>query len=137
MHYVPVQGTEGKFEHPLREEAIQKISDGTSKTMLLGEQTNLVLARRTFWAHTFGNYILSQATNQSRIFLNDYDECRSIPGTGGARPCMSGWYSYHVGGMNMVNCDGSGSYMTFDVDLDVFNARASVAGEEIISGSLQ
>lgn len=137
LHYVPVKGTEDKFEMPLQPESLRKIVDGMSKTMLLGEQTNLVEARRSYWAHTFGNYILSQATDQSRIFLPDYDECRSIPGTGGARPCMSGWFSYHVGGMNTINCDGSGSYMGFDTDLAVFNARASIAGSEIVSESVQ
>ena len=137
LHFVPVKGTEDKFRFFLREESIQKIADGMSKTMLLGEQTNIVEERRSFWAHTFGNYILSQATDQSRIFLNDYNECRAIAGTGGARPCMAGWFSYHVGGMNTINCDGSGTYTTFNVDLAVFNARASIAGEEIVSGTLQ
>ncbi len=137
LHFVPVKGTEDRFPTLLKAESIGKIVDGMSKTLLLGEQTNLVEERRSFWAHTFGNYILSQATDQSRIFLPDYDECRSIPGTGGARPCMAGWYSYHVGGMNTINCDGSGSYMSFDTDLAVFNARASIAGEELANGSLQ
>jgi prepilin-type N-terminal cleavage/methylation domain-containing protein len=136
LHYVPVKGTEGKFEQVLREEGIQKIADGTSKTLLLAEQTNLVLARRSFWAHTFGNYILSQATNQSRIFLADYDECTKIAGTGGSRPCMSAWYSNHVGGMNSINCDGSGSFMMFAVDLGIFNARASISGGETDTSNL-
>jgi hypothetical protein len=137
MHFVPVKGTEDKFPMILGEEPLRKIVDGMSKTMLLGEQTNLVEARRSFWAHTFGNYILSQATNQSRIFMNDYNECKAQPGTGGARPCMAGWYSYHVGGMNTINCDGSGTFLALDVDLDVFNARASIAGEEVAIGGSQ
>jgi|GEM_PF-257863 len=131
LHYVPLKGFEDKFDKPLRRESLGKLSDGTSKTMLLGEQTNLVFERRSYWAHTFGNYILSQATNQRRIFLDNFDECKSVSGTGGARPCMSGWYSYHTGnGMNTINCDGSGGFVTFATDLEVFNARASIAGAE-------
>ena len=133
LHYVPVKGTEDKFKLIIREETLAKITDGTSKTLLLGEQTDLVEERRSFWAHTFGNYILSQATDQPRIFLNNFDECKSIGGVGGARPCMSSWFSYHNGGMNTINVDGSGRYSTFDVDLEVFNARASIAGAEVIS----
>ena len=119
------------------QERMQKLVDGTSKTMLLGEQTNLVLERRSFWAHTFGNYILSQATDQSRIFLPNYDDCTNIAGTGGSRPCMSAWYSNHVGGMNTVNCDGSGRFISFAGDLTVFNARASIAGGERETTSLE
>lgn len=131
LHYVPLPGTEHKFGHPLRRESLGKISDGTSKTLLVAEQTDMVAERRSFWAHTFGNYILSQATDQRRIFLDNYDECRSITGTGGARPCMSAWYSYHTGdGMNYANCDGSAGFLTFAGDLEVFNARASIAGAE-------
>ena len=133
LHFVPVKGTERLFELNLREESLRKIVDGTSKTLLLGEQTNLVQDRRTFWAHTFGNYILSQATDQSRIFLPNYEECKRQRGVGGARPCMAGWYSYHNGGMNAINCDGSGTFITFDGDLEVFAARASIAGKEIVS----
>jgi prepilin-type N-terminal cleavage/methylation domain-containing protein len=134
LHFVPVKGTESRFRLNLREESLRKIVDGTSKTMLLGEQTNTVQARRTFWAHTFGNYILSQATNQSRIFLPDYNECRREGGVGGARPCMAGWYSQHNSGMNIINCDGSGTFITFDGDLEIFNARASIAGKEVLLG---
>lgn len=135
LHYVPLAGTEGKFAAVLRPEKLAKISDGLSKTMLIGEQTNLVQERRSFWAHTFGNYILSQATDQERIFMDDYNECTAIGGTGGGRPCMSGWYSYHSGnGMNYANCDGSGGFMTFATDLAVFNARASISGNETTAG---
>lgn len=131
LHYVPVDGTEELFDRVLSEERVQRMTDGLSKTMLLGEQTNLVQARRTFWAHTFGNYILSQATDQSRIFMDDFNACTAERGTGGSRPCMAGWFSNHVGGMNIINCDGSGRYSTFDVDLAIFNASASIAGSEV------
>jgi prepilin-type N-terminal cleavage/methylation domain-containing protein len=134
LHYVPLEGTEDLFKLPLKQESLSKFVDGTSKTLLAAEQTNLVAERRSFWAHTFGNYIMSQATDQSRIFMNDYNACTAIAGTGGSRPCMVAWYSYHTGdGMNYVNCDGSGGFMTFAGSLEIFNARASVAGEEAVS----
>ena len=120
------------FKLPLKRESIRKFTDGTSKTLLAGEQTNLFERRRSFWAHTFGNYILSQATDQRRIFLPDYEECIKISGTGGSRPCMSAWYANHNGSMNDVKCDGSGASLTFDIDLRIFTALGSNAGEESV-----
>ena len=53
----------------MRPESIAKIIDGTSKTMLLGESTNIyeeiaangTITRRTLWAYSWGPFILSQA----------------------------------------------------------------------------
>jgi prepilin-type N-terminal cleavage/methylation domain-containing protein len=116
----------------LKPESYSKITDGMSKTILLGEQTNRYNRRRTFWAYTFGNYILSQAIPQSRIFNGDFHECSKITGLpGGPAPCMWSWYSNHPGGMNIQKCDGSGSWLSFDIDVIVFSSLGSVAGAEV------
>lgn len=125
----------GRNKAVLRAESLSKITDGSSKTILLAEQTNEYKTRRTFWAYSFGNYILSQAAPQRRIFLSDYNDCRSQGGTGGARPCMAGWYSNHPGGMNIQRCDGSGGWVNFAIDLDVFGAMSSIAGDEVVSSN--
>ncbi|QDU88892.1 Type II secretion system protein G precursor [Pirellulimonas nuda] len=125
----------GRNSVTLRPEKVARITDGTSKTILLGEQTNLHPPRRTFWAYSFGNYILSSAAPQRRTFLADYNECTMQGGTGGARPCMAGWYSNHPGGINVQMCDGSGSFINFDIDMTVFVSMGSVAGEEVVSGA--
>ncbi|MEM9659404.1 MAG: DUF1559 domain-containing protein [Planctomycetota bacterium] len=138
LHYVPLKGTKDQFTSenspPLDAEGMRNITDGTTRTLLLGEQTNVFAPRRTFWAHTFGNYVLSQTTDQSRIFGGDYDLCKSIAGTGGSRPCMSAWHSNHPGGMNVAWCDGSGSFLNFDIDLLAFAALGSIAGDDGIGG---
>ena len=134
LHYVPLKGTESEFNRPsspaLSREHFRNITDGTATTLLLGEQTNVVKGRRTYWAHTFGNYIMSQTTTQSRTLLNDYDECRRLPGTGGARACMAGWHSNHPGGMNISRCDGSSTFLNFDMDLEIFAAMGSIAAAD-------
>jgi type II secretory pathway pseudopilin PulG len=123
----------GQPKVALKPEKLSKITDGTSKTILLGEQTNLYNRRRTFWAYTFGNYIMSQAIPQPRIFNNDYQACSKITGLpGGPAPCMWSWYSNHPGGMNIQKCDGSGEWMSFDIDVNVFSSLGSIAGEEVI-----
>ncbi|MEN1678286.1 MAG: DUF1559 domain-containing protein [Planctomycetota bacterium] len=120
----------------LRAESFSKITDGSSRTMLLGEQTNEFAPRRTFWAYSFGNYILSQAAPQRRIFSSEYSDCRSQGGTGGARPCMAAWYSNHPGGINVQMCDGSGRFLSFDIDMAVFASLGSIAGSEVLNDEI-
>lgn len=118
----------------LRAESFNRITDGLSKTILIGESTNIFEPRRTYWAYTFGNYILSQFSPNPQIFYGDWDRCNQTPPPGSNRPCMSGWYSNHPGGMNVQRCDGSGGYISFDADLDVLTAMGSIAGEEAPNG---
>ena len=131
LHFVPKKGNEERFSLVLRPESFSKIIDGTSKTILVAESTNIYDRRRTFWAHTFGNYVLSQSIDDRRVFLGDYQKCRELPGH--RSPCMSAWYSNHTsGGMNFLRCDGSGGFLSFDIDMLVFAGMGSIAGEEIL-----
>jgi hypothetical protein len=117
----------------LRLEKIKDITDGTSKTMLVGESTNVYAPRRTFWAYTHGNYVLSQPTPKGPTLYGDYVRCTNeITGTTSNRACHSGWASNHANGMNSANCDGSVSFLSFDIDLSVFAALGSIAGYDEI-----
>jgi prepilin-type processing-associated H-X9-DG protein len=139
MHAMLSQGATPPSGYVLKLEKIKDIVDGTTKTMLIGESTNALTVRRTFWAYTWGNYLLSQPTPHAPTLLGDYCRC-SPPGqkpctaaTGVAygksnRACMSGWFSNHSGGMNIAYCDGSVSFLSFDIDLTVFVALGSIAG---------
>jgi prepilin-type N-terminal cleavage/methylation domain-containing protein len=113
----------------LRTEKIKDVTDGTSKTMLLGESTNVFARRRTFWAYTHGNYVLSQPTPYAPTLYGDFTRCTTA-GTYGQsnRACHSGWFSNHPGGMNTARCDGSIEFLSFDIDLDIFAALGSIAG---------
>lgn len=120
---------------------LKHITDGTSNTLLVGESTNTDYSRRrTFWAFTFGSYILSQTIDQERVFSSEYLACEragdssslGAPNYGAfGRVCKRGWYSFHPGGMNASFCDGSGRFLPFDIDLTVFAGIGSIAGEEI------
>ena len=114
-----------------------------SKTLLVAESTNIFPRRCTFWAYTWGNYLLSQTMTQPRTFSGDYCACQDLgevptpntPITGRSfRTCMSAWYSNHPGGMNAQLCDGSGKRISFEIDLNVFAALGSIAGEESLTG---
>jgi len=129
LHFVPKRGNEDRFPLELGPETFSNIVDGTSKTILVGESTNRYERRRTFWAHTFGNYVLSQSIIDRRVFLGDYEKCRSLPGHG--NPCMSAWYSNHPGGMHILRCDGSADKLDFGIDMLIFAGMGSIAGEEV------
>jgi hypothetical protein len=130
----------------LKPESLQKITDGTSKTLLLGESTNMYPRRRSFWAYSWGNYVLSQGwTTQSgmtipEVFEGNFDSESSgeapdcMDGVGAVyhqEQCQAGWFSGHTGGMNAQMCDGSGTWINFDVEGRVFAYMTSIAGGEL------
>ncbi len=131
----------------LRAERIRSITDGTSKTLMLAESTNLYNRRRTFWAYSWGNYVLSQGwTTQAgdtipQVFDGNYrgaetgvvPGCMDTQGTYHQEQCQAGWFSGHSGGMNVQMCDGSGSWVNFDIEGRVFAYMTSIAGGELDS----
>ncbi|HJQ79372.1 MAG TPA: DUF1559 domain-containing protein [Lacipirellulaceae bacterium] len=134
-------GTPAAGQYELRREKISSITDGTSKTLLVGEKTNLYNRRRSFWAYTWGNYLMFQPTAQPRTFHADYPLCRTnstpedsapnLPKSGTSfRTCMSTAYSNHPGGFNSVRCDSSGDWISYDIDLNVYAAMGSIAAGE-------
>jgi len=143
---------EGRVLKRLRAESMKDITDGASKTMLLGESTNATedidgmrdVTRRTLWAYSWGPYNLSQAHAHPTLsydwqFYGDYDRCRVAPNNpdkGSQRTCNAAWFSNHVNGMNVQMCDGSGGWVGFDIDLRLFAYMASIAGGEVESDPL-
>jgi prepilin-type N-terminal cleavage/methylation domain-containing protein len=119
---------------------IKHITDGTSKTLLIGEYTNVDFnRRRTMWALTYSSYALSQTVDQPRIFMAEYRKCTATgetstlgaPNTSsGHKVCKRSWWSMHPGGMNVVMSDASGDFVSFDIDLKRFAAMGSIAGGE-------
>jgi prepilin-type N-terminal cleavage/methylation domain-containing protein/prepilin-type processing-associated H-X9-DG protein len=137
-------------QHWLKREPIKAITDGTTKTLLVAESTNVYLPRRTFWAYTYGNGVLSQPTPYAGTLMGDWCKCTPpgtqpcgtpawpTPATGVAygtsnRACMSGWFSGHPSGMNIGMCDGSVDFMGWDIDLDTFVVMGSIADEDFVA----
>lgn len=136
----------------LKQEPIKAITDGTTKTLLAAESTNVFARRRTFWAYTYGNSILSQPTPFAPSLYGDWCRCAN-PGQGSGadaatcppsgatgpvygesnRACMSGWFSGHPSGMNGVMCDGSVDFISWDIDLDTFSFMGSIADEDFVA----
>ena len=123
MHLVGILGF-----HP---ERFLDISDGLSHTLMVGESTTRTdFPYRTLWAYSFEHYSLSAATPQSRILMGDYDACVAVGGDGNSFPCRRGWGSPHPGGLNFILCDGSGTFLSTSIDMNLFAALATIAGGE-------
>jgi prepilin-type processing-associated H-X9-DG protein len=83
------------------------------------------------WAYSFEHYSLSAATPQSRILMGDYDGCCAVGGDGSDFPCRRGWGSPHPGGLNFILCDGSASFLSTSIDMNLFADLATIAGGEM------
>jgi prepilin-type processing-associated H-X9-DG protein len=124
-------GTHATTVYDMRQETFKDITDGASKTLLAGESTNRYDRRRTFWAYTFGTFVLAQTIPYAPTLTGDYNACVALPDFGTAyRSCKGAWGANHTGGMNVQYCDGSGTFLSFDIDLNVYAAMGSIAGGE-------
>jgi prepilin-type processing-associated H-X9-DG protein len=115
-------------------ETIDKVLDGTSNTLLVGESTTASNpGYRTFWAYSYAYCSLSAATAQPRILWGDYDRAVAAGGTGGDNPCKREWGSFHSGIVNFLFCDGSVHPLGTTIDVNLFGNLATIAGGEIVS----
>lgn len=149
MHAVRQDPTTNAIDQtfPLKPERFKSITDGLSKTLLAGESTNRntqpsgsdrEFGRRSYWAHSYGNYTSSQTVPQERVLWGDFGRCKAAS-TGSSEPnpdksgraCMSAWYSMHPGGMNGVMCDGSVQFIEYAIDRQAWAVMGSVADDGI------
>ncbi len=113
-------------------ERIASITDGTSNTVMVGEYTNIdVPRRRTFWAYTYTSYNQSSISDQSRILGNSYNRCNRAGGPGGDNPCKRGFGSNHTSGLNFALADGSVRFVSYNVDIRILGAQATISGGEV------
>lgn len=129
---LPTIGWEPGFKGPVE---LRHVTDGTSKTFLVGEMASYgtsraAVQRRTFWAYTYTSYNKSEPVPQSRTLLVDYTRCVQVGGPGGSNPCKRAWGSYHPNGLQFVYIDGSCHFVSRGIDMEVFASMGSIAGNE-------
>lgn len=112
-------------------ERVRDITDGTSKTLMVGEMTTTTNpAWRTLWSYAFAHYSLSAATPQARVLIGDYDKCSAMGGKGNSQPCKRGWGSLHGGVLHFLLCDGTVQSLSTEIDPELFASLATIAGSD-------
>ena len=120
------------------QEKISSITDGLSNTIAVGECTFTDVTRRaTFWAYTYASYNQSSFALESRTLNTSYNKCWKPDGVhpggvaGDDNTCKRGWGSGHANGMNILLCDGSVRFLSFNVDVTILTAMATISGAEV------
>lgn len=107
---------------------LSQVSDGTSKTFLVGEASPAD-GNSAAWAAD-GDWAITG------IELNwDFEANGCTPGGGGGADCWTKWRgfrSFHPGGANFANADGSVVFVTDGLDHLVYRARSTRKGGETI-----
>jgi prepilin-type N-terminal cleavage/methylation domain-containing protein len=122
---------------------IGQITDGTSKTICIGERMSRMAEatwlgsitgsevvhadgwwQRLGYAHRSQNYRPSNCQTTCHIRSSAPNVANNSP---------SGFFSPHANGCNFLNLDGSARLITDDVDLTTFRALATRAGGEVVS----
>ena len=120
---------------------MRKITDGLSKTLLVGEMgsygsSRSAIQRRTFWAYSYTSYNKSSVVPQTRTLLVDYQRCVNVGGVGDSNPCKRAWGSFHPSGLQFVYCDGSVQFISTSIDVRLFAAASTIgAGDYDTQGS--
>jgi prepilin-type N-terminal cleavage/methylation domain-containing protein len=116
----------------LKPERMADVTDGLSNTLFVGERhTKTHATRGMFWADSFNLYSKGATyPGLTNIYLQpDYDLCASRVD---ANYCKYGWGSLHLGGMNWLLGDGSVRNMSINIDMIVFMALSTIAGDEVL-----
>jgi len=121
-------------------ERMASVTDGTSNTLMVGENTFYDNTRRaTFWAYTYASYNQSSVWTESRTLSNSYWGCALA--VGGTPPtniladsdqvCKRSFGSGHASGQNFAMGDGSVRFITRSVDTTMLSFMATMSGGEV------
>jgi prepilin-type N-terminal cleavage/methylation domain-containing protein len=132
----------GRVSQLGRQERMANVTDGTSNTLMVGELTFFDVTRRgTFWGYTYASYNQSSINLESRQLNHKYGAttptplpngtgCAGSPGLYGDQMCKRGFGSLHTNGINFVQADGSLRFISYNADISVLRAMASIEGGE-------
>jgi hypothetical protein len=136
----PIGGT----REPGKQMSFKGITDGLSKTYLMLELIQVPSdtpgsqdRRGRLWIYGYASYqvMTRMAPNSSAPDVGQCLESNSILAPckrlqGDAKPCLNGSRSKHPGGVVALNCDVSTDFVSNDIDLNVWRANSTIAGND-------
>lgn len=119
-------------------ERLSGVIDGTSNTLMVGENTFRDVTRRaTFWAYTYASYNQSGIGSQNFHLMNRYGNgtagsgCFTPTTQYGDQMCKRNFSSGHTNGINFVMGDGSVRFIQTSVDMNLLGNMATMMGGEV------
>lgn len=120
-------------------EKLKNVVDGTSNTLLMGEYHWLGLAEPAFpayWAVTQRWSNKAEAFADPLLRSSDVELCLANMTTAPLWSCNRAFGSTHAGnGGNWAKIDGSVTFISWSLDGVVYEALATIAGEEVVNVS--
>jgi len=123
--------------HSLQPVRVGQITDGTSKTLLIGEYATKLesIERTVYWGNSFFGMNLGTVIDNagSFVLIPDFKLCSSNQADPGfPQACRRAFASNHGGGstINFALCDGSVRGITSDVNLTLLGNLATINGKE-------
>lgn len=112
---------------------MRHVVDGTTKTLMIGEfhATGANPIRPAYWALSQRWYARGEAFADPLLRSTDIDYCLDNLATVPKWACNRAFGSTHAGdGGNWLRIDGSASFMTTHVNGEIYEALATIAGED-------
>ena len=128
-----------------RETSFKKMTDGTSKTIMMSETLKAWSAEDNDWRGDIHNddgvfrfhTLLGPNSSSPDILQNGWFQKNDDPlmpaVAGGRNAQVSAARSRHPGGVNASFCDGSVRYILNDIAFNVYQSMGSMNGEEVVS----
>ena len=127
-----------------RKVSLRKVTDGTSKTLLISELLKAWSPDDNDWRGDIHNddglfrfhTLLTPNTSAPDVIESGWFQANNDPrmpavaGHGRRQVCAA--RSRHTGGVNAALCDGSVQFYSDDIFLDVWKALGSMNGEEVV-----
>jgi hypothetical protein len=114
--------------------SMKQIVDGSSNTLAIGETVwqveKVITGAGNLYAsqYDFGDQLMGTGNFPINCISND----PTVPSYQGCRLATGVFRSHHPGGANFTLADASARFLSETIDLEVYRALFTIAGEEVV-----